>query len=181
MPSLANNYRALLELKFPKLTNQRKRLMTTVENNRWTILISICFRVACRKKSARYYENESIGTGNLGVIRTTEHRMSSEPGTVPARQRPYRMGHRERYFVKTEVGKMLEHGVIRPSPSEWASLVVLYPKGDYGLRSVSTIVESTQRQLEIRTQGCGWTTVSNRWERQSILRRSSLSGDTGKC
>ena len=72
--------------------------------------------------------------GQLGQINTTEHRLELEPGTVPIRQPPYRAGHKEREFETAEVGKMLELGIIRPSKSEWASPVVLAPKGDGSLR-----------------------------------------------
>ncbi len=37
-----------------------------------------------------------------------------------------------------EVQKMLDHGVIKPSQSSWASLIVLVPKKD-GTGSVSII------------------------------------------
>lgn len=41
---------------------------------------------------------------------------------------PYRMGHAERDFAKQETQKMLADGFIKPSASEWASIVVLSPK-----------------------------------------------------
>ncbi len=69
-------------------------------------------------------KHESMWTGKLGIIRATEHRTQLKEDTTPVRQMPYRMGHKERDIVKSEVAKMLEQGLIRPSSSEWPSLVV---------------------------------------------------------
>ncbi len=84
------------------------------------------------KNLLRRYQH--LWTGELGKIDVTEHAIELESGTKPVHQPPYRAGHRDRDFETQEVQKMLEKGVIRPSNSEWASPVVLAPKGDGSLR-----------------------------------------------
>ena len=78
--------------------------------------------------------HQEMWNGKLGEIRATEHRIELLPDAKPHRQMPYRMGHREREFERTEIDKMLKDNVIRASRSEWASPIVLAPKGDGSLR-----------------------------------------------
>ena len=52
----------------------------------------------------------------------------------PIHQRPYRTALAKRQAVETQIDKMLETGVIRPSCSPWASPVCLVPKKDGELR-----------------------------------------------
>jgi len=49
---------------------------------------------------------------------------------TPIRQAPYRLNTGKREFLKKEVHRLLEQGMIRPSLSPWASPVVLVPKGE---------------------------------------------------
>ena len=68
--------------------------------------------------------------GRLGEIRATEHRIELRNGTKPIRQMPYRQGLPMRDLAAKEISKMLEHGVIEPATSEWASPIVFVPKKD---------------------------------------------------
>ncbi|UYV69423.1 hypothetical protein LAZ67_6003537 [Cordylochernes scorpioides] len=52
----------------------------------------------------------------------------------PVRQRPYRVSTAERRVIQSEVEKMIETKIIRPSSSPWASLVILVRKKDGSLR-----------------------------------------------
>ena len=47
---------------------------------------------------------------------------------MPIRQRAYRVAPLEQEFIKDEVSRMLEHNLIQPSESPWASPVVLVRK-----------------------------------------------------
>ena len=55
--------------------------------------------------------------------------------TVPIRQAPYRLSTQKRDFLRKEVTRLQQQGLIRPSISPWASPVVLVPKagGEYRL------------------------------------------------
>ena len=68
--------------------------------------------------------------GRLGEITATEHRIELRDGTKPIRQMPYRQGLAMRDLATGEIRKMLEHGVIEPAASEWASPIVFVPKKD---------------------------------------------------
>ncbi|UYV83057.1 K02A2.6-like [Cordylochernes scorpioides] len=52
----------------------------------------------------------------------------------PVRQRPYRVSPAERRVIQSEVEKMMETKIIRPSSSPWASPVILVRKKDGSLR-----------------------------------------------
>ena len=68
--------------------------------------------------------------GRLGEISVTEHRIELRDGVKPIRQMPYRQGIAMRDLASEEIRKMLEHGVIEPAASEWASPIVFVPKKD---------------------------------------------------
>ena len=100
------------------------------------------------KARAILAKHQSMWNGKLGTIETTEHRMELLPEHAPVWQAPYRMGHKEREFESAEIGKMLKDGIIRPSKSDWASPVVLAPKGDGSLRfciDYRAVNEATRR------------------------------------
>ncbi|UYV72318.1 hypothetical protein LAZ67_9002614 [Cordylochernes scorpioides] len=52
----------------------------------------------------------------------------------PVRQRPYRVSPAQRRVIQSEVEKMMETKIIRPSSSPWASPVILVRKKDGSLR-----------------------------------------------
>ena len=67
-----------------------------------------------------------------GICPMLEHDIQlSDP--TPIRQAPYRLNMDKREFLKGEVQRLLEQGMIRPSLSPWASPVVLVPKPDPGM------------------------------------------------
>ena len=69
----------------------------------------------------------------LGCTTVAEHTVDTS-GTVPIRQRPYRVPLAMRETMKKELDKMLELGVVQPSASPWASPVVLVEKKDGDVR-----------------------------------------------
>ena len=50
------------------------------------------------------------------------------------KQRAYRVSPKEENYIKTEIEKMMENGIIRPSNSPWSSPIVLVIKKDGKLR-----------------------------------------------
>ncbi len=67
---------------------------------------------------------EEMGKCNVGPP------MMIETEGLPIKQRLYRQPMAKRNLVDTEIDKMLEMGVIRPSVSSWASSITLEPKKD---------------------------------------------------
>ena len=57
-------------------------------------------------------------------------------GAQPVRQAPYRLNAEKRNFLKAEVQRLIEQGLVRPSISPWASPVILVPKSNGTLRLV---------------------------------------------
>ncbi|XP_076054461.1 uncharacterized protein LOC143033145 [Oratosquilla oratoria] len=55
-------------------------------------------------------------------------------GAPPIRQRPYRLNTFKREYVRAEVQRLQELGIVQPSHSPWASPVVLVPKPDGSMR-----------------------------------------------
>ena len=51
---------------------------------------------------------------------------------TPVKSRAYRVGFKQRQFIKEEVQRLLDKDVIRPSNSPWVSPIVLVPKGSDG-------------------------------------------------
>ena len=71
--------------------------------------------------------------GELGSCDLTQHRIhliTDEPVWRPA----YKVAHKDREFIETEVRDMLDKGVIEPSISPYAAGVVLVPKNSGGTR-----------------------------------------------
>ncbi|XP_076030465.1 uncharacterized protein LOC143018769 [Oratosquilla oratoria] len=62
-----------------------------------------------------------------------EHAVETH-GAPPIRQRPYRLNTFKREYVRAEVQRLQELGIVQPSHSPWASLVVLVPKQDGSMR-----------------------------------------------
>ena len=61
--------------------------------------------------------------------------MSTDTGDhPPVAKRPYTLALKCHDWVKAEIGKLLEAGVIRESDSSWSAPVVVVPKGDGGKR-----------------------------------------------
>ncbi|XP_076036537.1 uncharacterized protein LOC143022279 [Oratosquilla oratoria] len=64
---------------------------------------------------------------------TLEHDVETE-GALPIRQRPYRLNAFKREYLRAEVQRLQELGIVEPSHSPWASPVVLVPKPDGSMR-----------------------------------------------
>ena len=78
-------------------------------------------------------EFPAIFSSTPGRTSLTHHQIHVE-GTVPVRQKPYRVPYSKREMVKQELEKMLEAKVIQPSTSPWASPIVLVEKTDGSVR-----------------------------------------------
>ena len=52
----------------------------------------------------------------------------------PVAKRPYTLALKHHDWVKTEINKLLEAGVIRESDSSWSAPIVVVPKGNGGKR-----------------------------------------------
>ena len=70
-----------------------------------------------------------FGSGSLPTANLPPIKIETLPGHVVCK-RPYRTPLAKRLTVETEVRKMLDMGIIRPSASEWSSPVTLVPKKD---------------------------------------------------
>lgn len=69
----------------------------------------------------------AVYTNNLGHTKVTTHQIHTED-EIQIRKRAYPVPFYKQEVVEAKVKKMLELGVIRPSTSPWASLVVLVKK-----------------------------------------------------
>ena len=79
-------------------------------------------------------EFKDMGSGRLGKIDATKHRIELKPGARPIYQAPYRAGPIACEKEKKETDGMLHAGVIEPTSAEWASPVVFVPKKDGTMR-----------------------------------------------
>lgn len=66
----------------------------------------------------------------IGRTALVEHAIPVEEGCIPIHQAPYRVSHKEKALIRSQVNEMLELGVIRPSTSPWSSPVVMVKKKD---------------------------------------------------
>ena len=81
-----------------------------------------------RNKDCFAEDERQIGTTPLITmsIDTGDH--------PPVAKRPYTLALKHHDWVKAEIDKLLEAGVIRESDSSWSAPVVVVPKGDGGKR-----------------------------------------------
>lgn len=86
------------------------------------------YRIRLRKILRTYSQ---LFDGKLGEIATTEELIDITEGAQTVRKLPYWEGQGDRKFVKEQVDKILEKGIIKPATSTWASPVVLV-KNKYG-------------------------------------------------
>ena len=68
-------------------------------------------------------------SGKLGCFQGVTHDIDVQ-GAAPVIQPYYRMSPEKKQILKTELDKMLELGIIRPSRSQWASHIILVRKSD---------------------------------------------------
>ncbi|WP_078477194.1 hypothetical protein [Solemya elarraichensis gill symbiont] len=66
-------------------------------------------------------------SGKLGCFQGVTHDIDVQ-GAAPVIQPYYRMSPEKKQILKTELDKMLELGIIRPSRSQWASPIILVRK-----------------------------------------------------
>ena len=81
-----------------------------------------------------YKEIFAEETNELGRTNVTRHEIELEEGVEPIKQKFYKTAHKEEQFIKEEVKRLLEEGIIIPSKSSWASPVVLVKKKDNKMR-----------------------------------------------
>ena len=79
------------------------------------------------------YKNCFKSKNSTGSAKYVEHEITLDVGTLPIKQRQYRVPIAQQEIVKKQVSEMLEDGVIRPSQSPWSSPVLLAKKksGDW--------------------------------------------------
>jgi hypothetical protein len=66
--------------------------------------------------------------------RDVEFKIELILGTAPISKRPYRMPPNELAELKTQLGELLQKGLIRPSSSPWGCLTIFVKKKDQSLR-----------------------------------------------
>ena len=71
-------------------------------------------------------DETTIGTTPLTQMST------DAGGSDPVSQKPYPIAMKHYNWVKEEIGKLLEAGVIRNSHSSWSAPIIVVPKGDGG-------------------------------------------------
>lgn len=76
----------------------------------------------------------AVNPKSPGTTASVEHTIEVEEGTRPIYQRAYRVSQKELEQQRQEIEMMLEHGVIEPSSSAWASPVVMVTKPDKSIR-----------------------------------------------
>ena len=87
-------------------------------------------------------ELEQLLIGNSDCFAEDEHQLGTTPlitmpidtGDHPCCKRPYTLALKHHNWVKAEIDKLLEAGVIRGSDSSWSAPIVVVPKGDGGKR-----------------------------------------------
>jgi hypothetical protein len=94
-------------------------------------------------------EFRAVFSDKPGRTQLCEHHIELLPGAKPVFCRPYRMPPDKTKFLKEEIAKLLELGIIEEAPSNgntWASPVLLVPGSGNKLRLVSDM-----RQVNLRT------------------------------
>jgi len=76
----------------------------------------------------------ATNTHSMGHTHAGEHEILIKEGSRPIKSKPYRVSPKERDIIKNQIAEMLEHNIIRPSKSPWASPVVLVRKKDETFR-----------------------------------------------
>ena len=80
------------------------------------------------------YEDIFVGPdGVLGKTNVVKHEILTGDSR-PIKHAPRRVGPHQQEIIQTEVDKMLSAGIITPSDSPWASLIVLVRKKDGSVR-----------------------------------------------
>ena len=72
----------------------------------------------------------AVKTDDLGKTKLLPHRINLESGTVPIKQKPYRLSRIQLKALKEIITTLIKNRLIEPSDSPWSSPVVLVPKKD---------------------------------------------------
>ena len=71
----------------------------------------------------------------IGTTPLTQMSINTEDSD-PVSQKPYHVAMKHYQWVKEEIDKLLEAGVIRNSHSSWSAPIIVVPKGDGGKRLI---------------------------------------------
>ncbi|KAE9043707.1 hypothetical protein PR001_g3157 [Phytophthora rubi] len=115
MPGLTEAYWAEMEADFTdsKLSGEQQKLLRSLLGD---------FR--------DMFVESSLKPGRTDLLK-----FSIDTGThPPIKQRPYRVSNAEGDVMEAEIDQYLELGLVRPSTSPWASLVLMIRKPDGGIR-----------------------------------------------
>lgn len=74
-----------------------------------------------------YKDVFSKNTSQMGKTNIMKHEIDVQ-GSEPLRSKPYRVSQKEREIVDKQINEMLQHNILKPSHSPWASPVVLVKK-----------------------------------------------------
>jgi hypothetical protein len=89
-------------------------------------------KVAKRQTAVDLLKEEfsDVLTEQPGFTNVLEHEILLKEGTVPVKQKPYRLSPAKEKSAMEQIPKMLEDGVIEESKSLWCSPVVMVPKSN---------------------------------------------------
>ena len=70
----------------------------------------------------------AVKTDDLEKTKLLPHRINLESGTVPIKQKPYRLSRIQLKALKEIIKMLTKNRLIEPSDSPWSSPLVLVPK-----------------------------------------------------
>ncbi|CAC5391938.1 unnamed protein product [Mytilus coruscus] len=138
----------------------------------------------------RKYSNVFVNKeGKLGQCEVIEHEMHIPDTCKPIRQRPYKLGVKQKEVLENVVSDMLKDGIIEPSTSPWAASCLLVAKKssnttntDYrfvvDFRRVNECIELNSHPLLTTEHALEASALSN--QRQSLSKQEQQYGITGK-
>lgn len=110
-----------------KLVDQSGRFVAAITKPPEQFKINTELSTAEREAIKKILPSNLFAESSTGALKGYEHAIDTGT-TLPIRTKLRRYSPGERKIMDTEVDKMLQAGVIRPSQSPWASPVVLVPK-----------------------------------------------------
>jgi hypothetical protein len=119
-------------------------------------------------------------TGKLPVADLPPVTITTEPGALVA-QRPYRTTLTKRGLIASEIDKMLELGIIRPSQSPWASPVTLVCKKDGSMRfcinyrRLNAVTVWNRNKVRLVDPDVSWEGVRLRPKAQQVIANNTTS------
>lgn len=101
-----------------------KRLFSQLKLSHLKMEEQITIENLCAKYSDIFYiEGDRLSTTNV-----YKQSITIKPNTEPVYTKPYRLPYSQKSEIETQIGKMLEQGIIEPCRSEWSSPILLVPK-----------------------------------------------------